>query len=133
MKTAQTHFMIRAKNIENISSLYSANMSRLLWVTILLLGAAWFIGHYFNNPVPPDMDESSFYNIFVGLVSILIDLVSTDIFTDRNHLTKRGRSCFRRHLSVHERRGGVGAHPTRMHSFNHKFLQFPCQKYSTNY
>ena len=49
---------------------------RLLWATIALLGITWFIGRYLNNPLPPDMQESWFYNLFTGGVTLIIDLVS---------------------------------------------------------
>ena len=68
-----------SQNSENNLVTNLCDMSRFLWIIIPLVGTAWFIGHYFNNPVPPNMEESSFYNVFVGLVSILIDLVSNDL------------------------------------------------------
>ena len=49
---------------------------RLLWVTMALLGVTWFIGRYLNNPLPPDMQESWFYNLFTGGVALIVDLVS---------------------------------------------------------
>ena len=79
-------------------------MSRLLRVAIPLLGAAWFIGHYFNNPVPPNMEESSFYNIFVGLISILIDLVSTNlIFSFCTFHVKNGAQITRNTFHMSEK------------------------------
>ena len=54
---------------------------RLLWVTMALLGVTWFIGRYLNNPLPPDMQESWFYNLFTGGVALIVDLVGKGPFT----------------------------------------------------
>ena len=51
-------------------------MRTLLLVTIPLLGLAWLLGHYVNNPVPPQLEESWMLNLFIGLVSLITDLVS---------------------------------------------------------
>ena len=49
---------------------------RLLWISIALLGVTWFIGRYLNNPLPPEMEEAWFYNLFTGGVALVMDLVS---------------------------------------------------------
>ena len=52
-------------------------MKKLLWATFVFMGLACFLGHYLNNPLPPDMEESWFYNLYVGLVAFTIDMVSS--------------------------------------------------------
>ena len=54
-------------------------MKKLLWVTIPLLGISWLLGRYFNNSVPPEMEESWFFNFHIGLISLTMDLVSNSV------------------------------------------------------
>ena len=55
-------------------------MKKLLWVTILLLGISWLLGRYFNNPVPPEMEESWFFNFHIGLISVTMDMVCNSLY-----------------------------------------------------
>ena len=51
-------------------------MARLLWIGIPLLGLGLLLGYYFNNPMPPSLEEPWFMNFHVGLISMTIDVVS---------------------------------------------------------
>ena len=57
---------------------------KLLWVTIPLPGISWLLGRYFNNPVPPEMEESWFFNFHIGLISLTMDLVCNSVYEVEN-------------------------------------------------
>ena len=69
-------------------------MKKFLRVTVPLLGIAWLVGHYFNNPVPPEMEESWFFNFHIGLISLTMDLVCNLVFeVEKYKLNLGNRKC----------------------------------------